>query len=215
MPPATAVSPFPGAATGAGGELRDEAAVGRGSKPKAGLCGLSVSDLNIPGFQQPWEIDVGKPYHITNALDILLEAPIGCSSYNNEFGRPCLLGYFRTLLANCTGTDAKELRGYHKPIFLAGGLGTVRPQYAIKKPDIVHEGAYLVALGGKTMLVGLGGGAASSQTSSEASAELDFAAVQRANAEVQRRAQDVINACAAQDDNPILFIHDVGAGGFW
>jgi len=211
----TAVSPYPGAATGSGGEIRDEGSVGRGSKPKAGLAGYCVSDLLIPGLKQPWEFDVGKPNHIASALDIMLEAPIGSAAYNNEFGRPCTAGYFRTLLTELDiGNGEKELRGYHKPIMLAGGVGTVRPQHAIKKPDAVKPGAFLVVLGGPTMLIGLGGGAASSITSGEGSAELDFASVQRGNAEVQRRAQEVINACVAMgQNNPIKFIHDVGAGG--
>ena len=211
----TAVSPYPGAATGSGGEIRDEGSVGRGSKPKAGLAGYCVSDLLIPGLKQPWELDVGKPNHIASALDIMLEAPIGSAAYNNEFGRPCTAGYFRTLLTELDiGNGEKELRGYHKPIMLAGGVGTVRPQHAIKKPDAVKSGAFLVVLGGPAMLIGLGGGAASSITSGEGSADLDFASVQRGNAEVQRRAQEVINACVAMgQNNPIKFIHDVGAGG--
>ena len=211
----TAVSPYPGAATGSGGEIRDEGAVGRGSKPKAGLCGFSVSDLLIPGFEQPWELDVGRPNHIASSLDIMLEAPIGSAAFNNEFGRPCTTGYFRTLLTSLPlGNGQRELRGYHKPIMLAGGVGTVRPQHALKKPKIVEPGAYVVVLGGPAMLIGLGGGAASSVTSGEGSVDLDFASVQRGNAEVQRRAQEVINACVAMgSENPIRFIHDVGAGG--
>lgn len=211
----TAVSPYPGAATGSGGEIRDEGSVGRGSKPKAGLAGYSVSDLQIPELRQPWELDVGKPHHIASSLDIMLEAPIGSAAYNNEFGRPCLAGYFRTLLTEIDiGNGQKELRGYHKPIMIAGGVGTVRPQHAIKDPVAVKPGSYLVVLGGPAMLIGLGGGAASSLASGEGSADLDFASVQRGNAEVQRRAQEVINACVAMGpDNPIKFIHDVGAGG--
>ncbi|KAB8073282.1 CobB/CobQ-like glutamine amidotransferase domain-containing protein [Aspergillus leporis] len=211
----TAVSPYPGAATGSGGEIRDEGAVGRGSKPKAGLAGYCVSDLRIPGLEQPWELDVGKPNHIASSLDIMLEAPIGSAAFNNEFGRPCISGYFRTLLTEIdVGNGQKEVRGYHKPIMLAGGVGTVRPQHAIKKPEVVKPGAFLVVLGGPAMLIGLGGGAASSIASGEGSADLDFASVQRGNAEVQRRAQEVINACTAMgDNNPIKFIHDVGAGG--
>ena len=211
----TAVSPYPGAATGSGGEIRDEGSVGRGSKPKAGLAGYCVSDLLIPGLKQPWELDVGKPNHIASSFDIMMEAPIGSATYNNEFGRPCTSGYFRTLLTQIDiGNGETELRGYHKPIMLAGGVGTVRPQHAIKKPDAVKPGAFLVVLGGPAMLIGLGGGAASSITSGEGSADLDFASVQRGNAEVQRRAQEVINACVAMDaNNPIKFIHDVGAGG--
>ena len=211
----TAVSPFPGAATGSGGEIRDEGAVGRGSKPKAGLCGFSVSDLLIPGFRQPWELDVGKPNHIASSLDIMLEAPIGSAAFNNEFGRPCTTGYFRTLLTKVPiGKGEMELRGYHKPIMIAGGVGSVRPQHALKDPGVVQPGAFVIVLGGPAMLIGLGGGAASSVTSAEGSADLDFASVQRGNAEVQRRAQEVINACVAMgSDNPIKFIHDVGAGG--
>ena len=211
----TAVSPFPGAATGSGGEIRDEGAVGRGSRPKSGLCGFNVSDLLIPGFRQPWELDVGKPNHIASGLDIMLEAPIGSAAFNNEFGRPCTTGYFRTFLGKVPlGGGQSELRGYHKPIMIAGGLGSVRPQFALKNPDIVGVGAYVIVLGGPAMLIGLGGGAASSVTSGEGSVDLDFASVQRGNAEVQRRAQEVINACVAMgQENPIRFIHDVGAGG--
>ena len=211
----TAVSPFPGAATGSGGEIRDEGAVGRGSKPKAGLCGFSVSDLLIPDYWQSWELDEGKPSHIASSLDIMLEAPIGSAAFNNEFGRPCTAGYFRTLLMRVPiGNGKTELRGYHKPIMIAGGVGTVRPQHALKDPDIVEIGAHLIVLGGPAMLIGLGGGAASSVTSAEGSKDLDFASVQRGNAEVQRRAQEVINACVAMGvQNPIKFIHDVGAGG--
>ncbi|KAJ9617277.1 phosphoribosylformylglycinamidine synthase [Cladophialophora chaetospira] len=211
----TAVSPFPGAATGSGGEIRDEGATGRGAKPKAGLSGFCVSDLLIPGHRQPWELDYGKPHHIASSLDIMLEAPIGSAAFNNEFGRPCLTGYFRTLLVDVkTGKDSTEVRGYHKPIMIAGGVGTVRPQHALKDPEIVRDGAFLIVLGGPAMLIGLGGGAASSVSSGEGTAELDFASVQRGNPEMQRRAQEVINACTALGPhNPILFIHDVGAGG--
>lgn len=211
----TAVSPFPGAATGSGGEIRDEGSVGRGSRPKAGLAGYCVSDLLIPDLRQPWELDVGKPKHIASSLDIMLEAPIGSAAYNNEFGRPCTSGYFRTLLTEIDiGNGETEIRGYHKPIMIAGGVGTVRPQHAIKKSELVKPGSHLIVLGGPAMLIGLGGGAASSITSGEGSADLDFASVQRGNAEVQRRAQEVINACVAMGpENPIKFIHDVGAGG--
>lgn len=211
----TAISPFPGAATGSGGEIRDEGAVGRGSKPKAGLCGFSVSDLLIPGFEQPWERDEGKPAHIASALDIMLEAPIGSAAFNNEFGRPCITGYFRTLLTEVPiGNNKTEIRGYHKPIMIAGGVGTVRPQHALKDQSIVDSGSYVIVLGGPAMLIGLGGGAASSLSSGQGSEALDFASVQRGNAEVQRRAQEVIDACRAMGpDNPIKFIHDVGAGG--
>ena len=211
----TAVSPFPGAATGSGGEIRDEGAVGRGSRPKAGLCGFTVSELLIPGHNQPWELNVGKPHHIASSLDIMLEAPLGSAAFNNEFGRPATTGYFRTLLTELDiGDGKKELRGYHKPIMIAGGVGTVRPQHAIKEPKMVEPGAFLIVLGGPAMLIGLGGGAASSITSGEGSVDLDFASVQRGNAEVQRRAQEVINACVSLgQNNPIKFIHDVGAGG--
>ena len=211
----TAVSPFPGAATGSGGEIRDEGSVGRGSRPKAGLCGFSVSDLLIPDFKQPWELDVGRPDHIASSLDIMLEAPLGSAAFNNEFGRPCTTGYFRTLLTCLPlGDGQTELRGFHKPIMVAGGIGTVRPQHALKDPGIVEVGAYLIVLGGPAMLIGLGGGAASSVTSGEEAVQLDFASVQRGNAEVQRRAQEVINACVAMGaENPLRFIHDVGAGG--
>ncbi|KAL6721529.1 phosphoribosylformylglycinamidine synthase [Lecanora helva] len=205
-----------GAATGAGGEIRDESAVGRGSRVKAGLSGLAVSDLRIPEFIQPWELDVGKPDHVASSLDILLEAPIGKASYENESGRPNVTGYFRTFLSKIPVPEGsrEEIRGYHKPILLAGGLGTVRPMHAHKDATIVEPGSLIIALGGPAMLVGLGGGAASSQTSAEGSAHLDFASVQRGNAEIQRRAQEVINNCAAMGaKNPILFIHDIGAGG--
>lgn len=205
----TAVSPFPGAATGSGGEIRDEGSVGQGSKPKAGLAGFNVSDLLIPDFRQPWELDVGRPPHIASALDIMLDAPIGSAAFNNEFGRPCITGYFRTLTIR---DDAGRIRGYHKPIMIAGGVGNVRPQHAIKKG--ITEGAHLVVLGGPAMLIGLGGGAASSLASGESSVELDFSSVQRGNPEMQRRAQMVIDTCAALGDrNPIQSIHDVGAGG--
>jgi phosphoribosylformylglycinamidine synthase len=212
----TAVSPFPGAATGSGGEIRDEGAVGRGSKPKTGLSGFTVSDLLIPGFERPWEMrDVGKPSHIASSLDIMLEAPIGSAAFNNEFGRPCTMGYFRTLLVKVfTNEKETEIRGYHKPIMLAGGVGTVRPQHALKDPNIVPPGSHLLVIGGPAMLIGLGGGAASSVQSGEGKVDLDFASVQRGNPEVQRRAQEVIDACRSMgDQNPILFIHDVGAGG--
>ncbi|KAF2467988.1 phosphoribosylformylglycinamidine synthase [Lindgomyces ingoldianus] len=212
----TAVSPFPGAATGSGGEIRDEGAVGRGSKPKAGLAGFTVSDLLIPGFEQAWELrDVGKPLHIASSLDIMLDAPIGSATFNNEFGRPCTIGYFRTLLTRVfTNEKETEIRGYHKPIMIAGGVGTVRPQHALKDPDIVPPGSHLLVIGGPAMLIGLGGGAASSIQSGEGKVDLDFASVQRGNPEVQRRAQEVIDHCRSMGDkNPILFIHDVGAGG--
>ncbi|PNS21211.1 Phosphoribosylformylglycinamidine synthase [Sphaceloma murrayae] len=211
----TAVSPYPGAATGSGGEIRDEGAVGRGSRPKSGLAAFNVSDLLIPSHIQPWELDVGKPGHIASSLDIMLEAPIGAAAFNNEFGRPCTTGYFRTLTTKVQGKDGEqEIRGYHKPIMLAGGVGTVRPQHALKSDSKVQAGAHLIVLGGPAMLIGLGGGAASSIQSGEGSVDLDFASVQRGNAEVQRRAQEVINTCASLGaQNPIQLIHDVGAGG--
>lgn len=211
----TAISPFPGAATGSGGEIRDEGAVGRGSTPKAGLCGFWVSDLLIPDNKQPWEIDIGKPAHYASSLDIMLEAPIGSARFNNEFGRPCLTGCFRTLLADVdVGADGRDIRGYHKPIMIAGGVGTVRPEHALKDGRDVKEGAHVIVLGGPAMLIGLGGGAASSNDSGEGAVELDFDSVQRGNPEMERRAQMVINACVALGgNNPIAFIHDVGAGG--
>ena len=210
----TAISPFPGAATGSGGEIRDEGAVGRGSMPKAGLCGFWVSELLIPDAKAPWEVDLGRPAHFASSLDIMLEAPIGSARFNNEFGRPCLLGCFRTLLTNVGKHDSPEWRGYHKPIMIAGGVGTVRPQHALKDPEDVQDGAHAMVLGGPAMLIGLGGGAASSNTSAEETAELDFASVQRGNPEMQRRAQMVIDTCIALgDQNPIAMIHDVGAGG--
>ncbi|TAQ86439.1 hypothetical protein B7494_g5245 [Chlorociboria aeruginascens] len=209
----TAISPFPGAATGSGGEIRDEGAVGRGSTPKAGLCGFWVSDLLIPDHKQPWEIDLGKPAHYASSLDIMLDAPIGSARFNNEFGRPCLSGCWRTLLSEGDG-GKEDYRGYHKPIMIAGGVGTVRPQHALKDGRDVKEGAHVIVLGGPALLIGLGGGAASSNTSGEESIELDFDSVQRGNPEMERRAQMVINACTALgEDNPIAFIHDVGAGG--
>ncbi|CAK7563446.1 MAG: phosphoribosylformylglycinamidine synthase [Sporothrix epigloea] len=214
----TAISAFQGAATGAGGEIRDEGAVGRGSTPKAGLCGFWVSDLLIPDLPTPWDVDIGKPGHYTSSLDIMLDAPIGSARYNNEFGRPCLAGVFRTLLAN-DGEDVSAknaYRGFHKPILIAGGLGTVRPGHALKNPRDVRNGAHVIVLGGPAMLIGLGGGAASSNANagSAASAALDFDSVQRGNPEIERRAQMVINTCVAMgDENPIAMIHDVGAGG--
>lgn len=208
----TSVVPFEGAATGSGGEIRDEAAVGRGSRTKAGLCGFAVSDLLIPEFVQPWELpEIGYPGHVATGFKIMIDGPLGSASFNNEFGRPSLTGFFRTFLSKMT---ENQVRGYHKPIMLAGGLGSVRPQQALKIPELVRPGSKIVVMGGPAMLIGLGGGAASSQTSEEDSKELDFASVQRGNPEVQRRAQEVINACIAMGhNNPITFIHDVGAGG--
>lgn len=211
----TAVSPFPGAATGSGGEIRDEGAVGRGSKSKAGLSGFSVSDLNIPSLPQPWERDVGKPAHIALPLDIMIEAPLGSAAFNNEFGRPAINGYFRTLTTEVKNAKGEnEVRGFHKPIMLAGGMGAIRPDLALKDTKIT-PGAKLIVLGGPSMLIGLGGGAASSISSGEGSVNLDFASVQRGNPELQRRAQQVIDACVSlgKEGNPIQSIHDVGAGG--
>ncbi|KAI5954519.1 ADE6 [Candida jiufengensis] len=211
----TAVSPFAGAATGSGGEIRDEGAVGRGSKSKAGLSGFSVSDLNIPTLKQPWERDIGKPNHIASSLDIMIEAPIGSAAFNNEFGRPAINGYFRTLTTEVENSKGEtEIRGFHKPIMLAGGMGAIRPDLALKNKKIT-PGAKLIVLGGQSMLIGLGGGAASSISSGEGSADLDFASVQRGNPEIQRRAQQVIDSCVSLggENNPIQSIHDVGAGG--
>jgi phosphoribosylformylglycinamidine synthase len=205
----TAIAPFPGAATGAGGEIRDEGATGRGAKPKVGLVGYSVSNLRIPGAVEPWEgDDCGKPGHIVSALEIMLEAPIGAASFNNEFGRPNLAGYFRTFEQLCAGVR----RGYHKPIMLAGGIGNIAAAQVAKAP--LADGALLVQIGGPGMLIGMGGGAASSMGAGANVAELDFDSVQRGNAEIQRRAQEVIDRCwQLGGANPILSIHDVGAGG--
>ncbi len=209
----TAIAPAPGAATGAGGEIRDEGATGQGAKPKAGLCGFSVSNLCIPGFEQPWEEDHGRPGRIASALDIMLEGPIGAAAFNNEFGRPNLAGYFRTYEQSLVGRDGgTELRGYHKPIMVAGGIGNIRAEHVAKQGFPL--GTPLVVLGGPAMLIGLGGGAASSMASGTSTEDLDFASVQRANPEMQRRCQEVIDRCwALGEENPILFIHDVGAGG--
>ena len=204
----TAIAPFAGAATGSGGEIRDEGATGSGSRPKAGLTGFSVSNLNIPGFIQPWETNYGKPSRIVSALQIMLDGPIGGAAFNNEFGRPNLAGYFRTFEENVSG----EMRGYHKPIMLAGGVGNISAIHTHK-----HElpaGALLIHLGGPGMLIGLGGGAASSMDTGKNAENLDFDSVQRGNPEMQRRAQEVIDRCWQMGDkNPILSIHDVGAGG--
>ena len=211
----TAISPFPGAATGSGGEIRDEGATGRGGRPKAGLTGFSVSHLRVPGHEQPWEQTLGRPDRIASALAIMLEGPIGAAAFNNEFGRPNVLGYFRTL-EQLDASDPALARGYHKPIMIAGGLGAVADRDVLKTE--VPAGALLVVLGGPAMLIGLGGGAASSVDSGTSTADLDFASVQRGNPEMQRRAQQVIEACcarAADGDrpNPLYIIHDVGAGG--
>ncbi|TNE77951.1 MAG: phosphoribosylformylglycinamidine synthase, partial [Gammaproteobacteria bacterium] len=204
----TAIAPFPGAGTGSGGEIRDEGAVGRGSKPKVGLTGFSVSNLNIPDFSRPWELPYGKPDRIVSALDIMIDGPIGGAAFNNEFGRPNLCGYFRTFEENFDG----ERRGYHKPIMIAGGYGNIREEHVDQ-----HEfeaGCKLIVLGGPAMLIGLGGGAASSMASGSSAEELDFASVQRQNPEIERRCQEVIDQCwQLGGANPIAFIHDVGAGG--
>ncbi len=208
----TAIAPHPGAATGAGGEIRDEGATGRGAKPKAGLVGFSVSSLRIPGYEQPWEPDYGRPGRIVSALEIMLEGPIGAAAFNNEFGRPNLCGYFRTYEQDCGQPGAPEMRGYHKPIMLAGGMGNIRPGHVEKGG--IPVGARLIVLGGPAMRIGLGGGAASSMASGSGDAELDFASVQRDNPELERRCQEVIDQCWQMGEgNPILFIHDVGAGG--
>ena len=208
----TAISPFPGAATGSGGELRDEGATGRGAKPKAGLTGFSVSNLRLPGAVRPWERDHGKPERIASALDIMIDGPLGGAAFNNEFGRPNVCGTFRTFELVADGPAGPEVRGYHKPIMLAGGIGSVRPAH-VQKGEI-PPGAPIVVLGGPAMLIGLGGGAASSLASGASQEDLDFASVQRDNAEMQRRCQEVIDRCwALGDRNPIVSIHDVGAGG--
>lgn len=208
----TAISPFPGAATGSGGEIRDEGATGNGSKPKAGLCGFTVSNLELPGWQQPWEQAVGKPERIASPLEIMLDGPVGAAAFNNEFGRPNLGGYFRTFCQQTTLGGGSEVRGYHKPLMIVGGLGNIRAGNIDKRP--VSEGAALVVLGGPAMMIGLGGGAASSMSSGASDADLDFASVQRGNPEMQRRCQEVIDRCIALGDaSPILSLHDVGAGG--
>ncbi|VAW76305.1 Phosphoribosylformylglycinamidine synthase, synthetase subunit / Phosphoribosylformylglycinamidine synthase, glutamine amidotransferase subunit [hydrothermal vent metagenome] len=208
----TAISPFPGAATGSGGEIRDEGATGRGAKPKAGLCGFSVSNLRIPGFVQPWETDYGKPERIVSALDIMIEGPLGAAAFNNEFGRPNLCGYFRTFEERVPGPAGEEVRGYHKPIMIAGGYGNIREQHIEKQS--IPDGAQIVVIGGPAMLIGLGGGAASSVSSGASAEHLDFASVQRGNPEMERRCQEVIDRCWEMGEaNPVLSIHDVGAGG--
>jgi phosphoribosylformylglycinamidine synthase len=208
----TAIAPFPGAGTGSGGEIRDEGAVGRGSKPKVGLTGFTVSNLQIDGFEQPWELKYGKPDRIVSALDIMLDGPIGGAAFNNEFGRPNLNGYFRTYEETVNTAAGIERRGYHKPIMIAGGYGNIKAEH-IDKPEF-DAGCKLIALGGPAMLIGLGGGAASSMASGSSSEDLDFASVQRQNPEIERRCQEVIDRCwALEANNPIAFIHDVGAGG--
>ncbi|MFT6269388.1 MAG: phosphoribosylformylglycinamidine synthase [Alphaproteobacteria bacterium] len=208
----TAISPFPGAATGSGGEIRDEGATGRGSKPKAGLVGFSVSNLNLPNQAQPWEQPYGKPSRIVDALEIMTQGPLGAAAFNNEFGRPNILGYFRTYEQSVDSFNGVEVRGYHKPIMLAGGLGNIKRSH-IEKGEIT-KGAKLIALGGPAMNIGLGGSAASSVASGQSNQDLDFASVQRENPEMERRCQEVIDRCwQLGDNNPIQFIHDVGAGG--
>jgi phosphoribosylformylglycinamidine synthase len=204
----TAIAPFPGGATGSGGEIRDENATGRGAKPKIGLTGFSVSNLFLPGAHRPWEKSYGRPERIRSSLDIMIEGPIGGSAFNNEFGRPNLAGYFRTYEQQ----SGAETWGYHKPIMVAGGIGNIREKYIQKKT--VPVGAQLIVLGGPAMKIGLGGGSASSMQTGKSDEELDFASVQRANAEIQRRAHEVITACLShEEDNPIISIHDIGAGG--
>lgn len=204
----TAISPFAGAGTGSGGEIRDEGAVGRGSRPKVGLVGFSVSHLELPGHPRPWELQYGRPNRIVSPLQIMTEGPIGAAAFNNEFGRPNLAGYFRTFEAQ----TAAGVRGYHKPIMIAGGFGNIREEH-VEKGDY-SAGAKLVVLGGPAMLIGLGGGAASSMASGDSAEDLDFASVQRQNPEIQRRCQEVIDRCwSLGPENPIAFIHDVGAGG--
>ncbi|MDH1264236.1 phosphoribosylformylglycinamidine synthase [Pseudomonas sp. GD03944] len=208
----TAISPFSGASTGSGGEIRDEGATGRGAKPKAGLTGFTVSNLQIPGFEQPWEKPYGKPDRIVTPLSIMIDGPLGGAAFNNEFGRPALTGYFRTFEQSIATPHGEEVRGYHKPIMLAGGMGNIREDH-VQKGEIT-VGAKLIVLGGPAMLIGLGGGAASSVATGASSADLDFASVQRENPEMERRCQEVIDRCwQLGDKNPIAFIHDVGAGG--
>lgn len=206
----TAISPYAGAATGSGGEIRDESATGRGGAPKVGLCGFSVSDLQIPGMPRPWELNMGRPAHMASAFQIMIEGPLGAAAFNNEFGRPNLCGYFRSFTAKMP--EENQFRGYHKPIMIAGGIGTIR-QDSVEKKSFEAK-AKLIVLGGPAMLIGLGGGSASSMALGQSSEALDFASVQRANPEMQRRAQEVINTCwSFGKNNPILSVHDVGAGG--
>ncbi|KXK57872.1 MAG: phosphoribosylformylglycinamidine synthase [Chlorobi bacterium OLB7] len=208
----TAISPYPGASTGSGGEIRDEGATGRGAKPKAGLTGFTVSHLRIPGFEQPWEGPEGKPGRIASPLEIMTEGPIGGAAFNNEFGRPALAGYFRTFEQTLPGPNGPETRGYHKPIMIAGGYGNIREEDVEKRE--FAPGTQIVVLGGPAMLIGLGGGAASSMSTGSSDEDLDFASVQRDNAEMERRCQEVIDRCwALGPENPIESIHDVGAGG--
>ncbi|WP_068860207.1 phosphoribosylformylglycinamidine synthase [Perlucidibaca aquatica] len=208
----TAISPFPGASTGSGGEIRDEGATGRGGKPKAGLTGFTVSNLNIPGFEQPWERPYGKPGRIVTALDIMIDGPLGGAAFNNEFGRPALCGYFRSFEMTVNGINGAEVAGYHKPIMIAGGYGNIREDHVQK--NTIQPGNLLIVLGGPALLIGLGGSAASSMASGASAENLDFASVQRDNPEMERRAQEVIDTCWSMGaNNPIVAIHDVGAGG--
>ena len=211
----TAIAPFAGAATGVGGEIRDEGATGRGARTRAGLAGFMTSNLRIPEFLQPWEsAAAGNPERLASPLEIMIDGPIGAASYNNEFGRPNLCGFFRTLEVDAGAATAAGSRwyGYHKPIMLAGGMGMIRDQHVNK--GVLEPEDQVLVLGGPAMLIGLGGGAASSVASGRGDSELDFASVQRSNPEMQRRAQCVIDACLAMGaDNPIRSIHDVGAGG--
>ena len=206
----TAIAPFPGAATGSGGEIRDEGATGIGAKPKAGLCGFSVSNLRIPNSTENWEGEEFKPERIASPLEIMIEGPIGAASFNNEFGRPNILGYFRSF--EKFDDKTKTHFGFHKPIMIAGGLGNIRPMHTNKKK--VSVDAKIVVIGGPGYLIGLGGGSASSTESGNSDEALDFASVQRSNPEMQRRCQEVIDqSWQLGDENPISFIHDVGAGG--
>jgi len=206
----TAISPFPGASTGSGGEIRDEGATGRGGKPKAGLTGFSVSHLRIPGLPRPWEKDRPLPPRFASAFEIMRDGPIGAASFNNEFGRPCLGGYFRTFEQETSEPGLR--RGYDKPIMIAGGLANLSASDVEK--NVLSDGDAVIVLGGPAMLIGLGGGAASSMAAGASSEDLDFASVQRDNPEMQRRCQQVIDACWARGaENPIVSIHDVGAGG--
>ena len=204
----TAISPFAGAATGVGGEIRDEGATGRGGKPKMGLAGYSVSNLNLPGAKQPWEKEYGKPDRIVSALDIMLEGPIGAASFVNEFGRPTLTGYFRTYEQR----SEDMIWGYHKPIMIAGGLGNIRDGDVQKQKMPI--GTQIIVMGGPAMLIGLGGSTSASMQAGASTADLDFASVQRGNGEIEQRSQEVIDHCWALGRNsPIITIHDVGAGG--
>ena len=205
----TAISPFPGAATGVGGEIRDEGATGIGGRPKAGISAFMVSNLEVPGYTQPWEKHIAEhPTRMASPLDIMLEGPIGGAAFGNEFGRPQLCGVFRTLQLEHNG----QHRGYHKPIMVAGGMGNIKREHVDKKP--IPPSALILQLGGPAMKIGLGGGAASSIGAGSQSEALDFDSVQRGNPEMERRCQQVIDGCIALGaDNPILSIHDIGAGG--